>query len=164
MTDIERESDQPEEGTQDIPPRRNPRHAFHVQGMQRKETGNRSTPPRGSGHGPQDPKDQQCIRYVQPQCGRVVPGGIQPKQLGIQHVRIPGQGVPVGLRPGRQRPGDPLGAEAVAHESVLDDEERVVVVDEIEGQQLAIDPERGEGEEGDDDEYAALHREVRGLV
>jgi hypothetical protein len=63
--------------------------------MQSKQGCNETAPPEGAGHLIEDEKQQQTICQVQNHIGQMVHGGIYAVELAIQHVRKPGQWMPI---------------------------------------------------------------------
>ena len=57
--------------------------------------------------------------------------GVLAVQLDVEHVRQPGEGMPVAQEGGREGPGDGLAREAGLHVRVVDHVAVVVVVDEV---------------------------------
>jgi hypothetical protein len=63
--------------------------------MESKQGGDACAFPDRAGGTLQQDEQQQGVAYVQQHACQVVPHGIESEQLDVQHVRKPGQGMPV---------------------------------------------------------------------
>ena len=88
--------------------------------MPGKERGDARTPPDRAGHSAQNQKEQERIANVQQDIRQVMPGGLQAVDLAIQHVRKPGQWVPV-ARMVAKRPNQAVAGQAPLHLRILND-------------------------------------------
>jgi hypothetical protein len=81
--------------------------------MERKHRRHPGAGPKRAGHAVEQQEEQDGIGRVQEQTGQVMAGGFQPVKLAIQHVRHPGQRMPIGGVGGGQGPLDALPVQAV---------------------------------------------------
>ena len=87
---------------------------------------------------------------MQQETGQMVSAGPGAEELAVQHVRKPGEGVPIGRMAAGQRPGDPLGRQAVSDMEVLIHVFVVVAGDEHVLERLAEDEKDGQQQETGD--------------
>ena len=76
-------------------------------------------------------KEQNRIGRVQQQAGGVMPARVQAEELAIEHVREPGERMPVGGPRGHKRPPDVLRRQSAPHMRIFRDVILVVLGDEI---------------------------------
>jgi hypothetical protein len=57
-----------------------------MEGMKGKKGGDKGAFPDGMGHAMENQKEQQGICHMKEQVGQVMPGGVQPIELTVQHV------------------------------------------------------------------------------
>src|SRR5690242_17995008 len=72
----------------------------------------------------------------------MMPGWLQPKERAIEHVRQPGQRMPIRNLEGCEGPLHPRPGKAVLHHHVLGDVKVIVVVDEVMMGGRVIDDQR----------------------
>jgi hypothetical protein len=70
-------------------------------------------------------------QQLEEQAGQVMARRIQPEQLNIEHVRKPGERVPVGGMPGLKRPGQPFPAQTALHLRIGGYVILIVVMEEV---------------------------------
>src|ERR1019366_1273948 len=101
-----------------------------MQRMQGKEGGSKSSGPDHARQASQQTEQQEAVGNVEEQIGNMVAGGPQTVELTIQHMRQPGQRMPItGIAAG-ERPPDAFHREAGLDAPVAADVVRVVKVDE----------------------------------
>ena len=97
--------------------------------MQAEEQGDNKTPAGGAGAAPQNHEDQQRVQRVQQQAGQVVAPGRRPENLAIEHVRDPGQGMPIGRIGARESPSEALPGYPLLHPRIGGDVVGIIVAD-----------------------------------
>ncbi len=122
---------QPKEGAQDVFALRDPRHRFHVGGMPGKERRHHGARPNRSGHRPQNSKKQQRVGQMEKQAREMMAGRQQAVQPAIQHVRKPGERMPVHGPTRGQRPSHAFRRQSLPHLGVFRHVNRVIVIDEL---------------------------------
>ena len=141
------ERQQPEQGAQHVLALRDPGDRLDVQRMKREKRGRERARPARPGHPLQDPEEQDAVCGVQEQARQMMEARVQAEELAIEHVREPGQRVPVGRVAGREGPPHPLETEPRSDVEIFDDVLRIVVEDEL----VAANPSEG-SEHADADE------------
>ena len=128
-----------EQSAQHVAPLGEPGHRFDPLRMDGEQRGHEGAGPKLAGHLPPDQK--QCDRRggVQQQIGQMVPPGVQPEHLAIEHVRNHRQRIPLAHRAAGQRPLQSVGRQAVIDVRVVSDIQAVVVFEEGVPQRLAVD-------------------------
>src|ERR1035437_2209509 len=106
-----------------------------------KEEGDESASPSRRGQAPENQEDQDGIGGMNEQAAEVVPPGVQTKYLAVQHVRQPGERVPVAHFRAAKGPLHARPGEASAHVAVVGDIEVVIVIDEVIAQSREEHPE-----------------------
>src|SRR5208337_494471 len=84
-----------------------------------------------------------------------MPPGMHPEELEIQHVREPGQRVPVSGMQGGESPGEPLISKAILDRGIFSDVYAIIEIDKLMGSQIAIDGQRGHHQEEAGDYFPA---------
>src|SRR6266567_1814748 len=130
VSSISPQGQRPEESAQDIFAFGYPSHRFHVQRMQRKESGDKCAAPEGSGQALERKEDDHRVCEVEKQARQVVACRIQSVQLHVKHVGDPGQWMPVPGMASCQRPPKAFHRKTVLDVWIQGDVIRVIVVDE----------------------------------
>ncbi len=73
-----------------------------------------------------------------------VRAGVQPEELAVNHMRQPGERMPVGGVKGGEGPGNPFQRQAADDHRVVPDVEIVIEVDELMTDHLRVDRESGD--------------------
>ena len=81
-----------------------PRNRFNVQGMNGKQSADKSASPNTTRRFLQQQKEQDDIENVEKKIRKVMTTGIHLKQLVVHHVRDPSERMPVGFNRGRKCP------------------------------------------------------------
>src|SRR5690349_20482577 len=89
--------------------------------MHGKERGYERTAPQGSSEPQQNKKQQNAVCGVQQQACQVMHSRVEPVQLNVEHVRHPGERVPVNHVPRRKRPRNAIWSESARDEWILRD-------------------------------------------
>ena len=147
VTHISPQAKQEKKSAQHILALRDPGHGIDLQRMQGEEGGHQRTSPKRAGHRVQHEEEQQNVGGVKEQVAQVVPAGLETEELAVEHVRHPGDGMPVRLLAMHILEG-PLQArrgQSLLHDRVGRDVVGVVVIDEV---KTRHPPEHGEGDEG----------------
>jgi hypothetical protein len=105
--------------------------------MNRKKCRDKSTPPERSGHLYEHEKQQHHTGRVQQHVREAVAAGVPPVQLTIEHVRKPGERMPIIGVIACERPCHPLKREAADDLRIIVNIIRVIVVHEVVTQRLA---------------------------
>ena len=105
--------------------------------MDRKHRCHKRTAPKKPCHPPQYEEEQYRRRHVEEDIGEMMPAGMQPIKLAVQHVRNPGQRMPVGGVDMGKCPDDPLERQTPGNFRVFIYVKVVVVVDKLVTQCLA---------------------------
>ena len=114
-----------------------PGHRLDVQRVHGEERRHGRAAPGGPGRRPQELEQEQGVREVEERAHQMVATGVEAEELDVEHVREPGEGVPVeGVE--AEGPADPVGAEPPQHLGVVGQVLRVVDVDEGEGRGLRV--------------------------
>src|SRR5207247_7751233 len=92
---ISEQREQPEESTEKIFALGDPGDRFDVQRMQSKKGGDERTAPKIRGHSNKDGKQQQRVGGMQEDICKVMSAGLVAPDRLIQHMREPGDRVPV---------------------------------------------------------------------
>ncbi len=129
----------PKGPAQDVLPFRDLGDRLHVQRMHAEERGDEGAPPGTVRHRDQRQKQQYGVRRVQDEIRQVMPVRVETEQLVVEHVRPPGERMPVAGVGGRQRPAQ--ACEPLPNVGILAHVLRVVVQDE------GVVPDVGEGGE-----------------
>jgi len=95
--------------------------------------------PGGAGQAAQRAEQEDRAQPMKQHIGRVEAARIDPEQLGVEHVRQPGDGVPIRHEAGGERPAQVLRREPCRHPCVLVDVAVVVEDHEVEGERLPED-------------------------
>ena len=130
VTRVRREREHPEQAGQHVLPLRDPRDGLDPERVQREYRGDERAPPRGPGHAGEHLEEERGARRVEQDAGRMMAGRRQPEELSVEHVREPGERVPVGRVGCGERPGDTGPRKARPDVHVLGHVFGVVVVDE----------------------------------
>ena len=110
IADIRPEAEQSEKRAQNVLPFSHPVDRFDVQRVHRKEGGDEGAAPQRAGQFLEQQEQEQRVGDMEEQVGEVMAGRIQLEQLTIEHVRKPGEGMPVGGISGLERPCHTLPA------------------------------------------------------
>ena len=110
--------------------------------MHGEQGGHQGAGPQATGHPPHQQEQQNGGRRVQGNVHRVVPAGLQPEQLAVEHVRVARQRMVRIAVPVKCIIDDARPAKAVVEMLVVVDVMIVVVVDEIVGSRLAENEHR----------------------
>jgi len=90
-----------------------PGHRFDAQRVESEQRRHQQAPPRRASHQSQPHEDQRGVERVQQHAGQVMSPRVQTEHLAIQHVREPGDGMPVaGVVSAKCPPGIPQGQSA----------------------------------------------------
>ena len=103
--------------------------------------------PERSRHPPQRQEQDDRGGGVQEHVGQVVATGLQSVEIAVQHVREPGQRVPVERLVRGDCPGDCLTGQAVLDVCVVEDVVIVVEVDDVVADRLAKDDDHRQHEQ-----------------
>src|SRR5205807_6016303 len=107
-------------------------------------------------------EEERGARRVEQDAGRMMAGGRQPEELSVEHVREPGEWVPVGRVGCGERPRDTGPREARPDVHVLGHVFGVVVVDEAVSEDRDEDDEGGQGNHARDGEMPPAEPRRRG--
>ena len=132
--------------------------------MQREERRDDRAPPSGSGDAFEEQEEEQAVRNMNERIDEQMPAGIETKELAIQHVRKPGQRVPVGGVKRGESPGNPGQREPARDDGIVPDVEVVIEVDELMTDHLPVNREGGNGQRCRDQQLtpAKAPRRLRG--
>ena len=75
-----------------------------MQRVEREKRSDQSAAPRSLRHAAKSDKEKRGVRRVQQDVNQMMPAGPEPKDLAIDHVRDPGEGMPVAGRKRCERP------------------------------------------------------------
>ena len=134
------ERDHQRERGQDVFALGHPRHRFDAHRMNREHRGHECAAAGGAGRPVQEQKQQRGRDRVERERHQMMTAGPHAKQLGVDHVRDPGDRMEVG-RAGRERPLQVLQRDAGDDVRIVEDVARVVPRDEVEAVHR---PEHGE--------------------
>ena len=98
--------------------------------MNGKEGGHAGAPPEGSRHKAKYGKEQDRVDEMKDDICPMVTAGIGPKQLPVQHMRKPGQGVPVGTLLFSEGPDKPFHRPLRLNMGIISNIEGIIVIDE----------------------------------
>jgi len=90
-----------------------------MEGMKCEEGGNKTAPPDGSGHSGQNQETEQRVGQVQENIGQMMSFGVETEKLAVDHMRQPGQGVPVGCSGSSEGPDDAIQGQTGLHVMVV---------------------------------------------
>ena len=113
-----------------------------MQGMNRKERGNKSTwpdtasPARTTRHLAKHEKEQDDRTCVKDDIGEMMSAGIEPKELAIEHVGNRRQRMPVSRVAVRERPNNSGQREAAGYDRVFIDVNVIVEINEFMAKRL----------------------------
>ena len=107
-------------------------------------------PPGGAGHGGEDQEQERRVRRVQRRVDEVVRARVEPEELDVEHMREPGDRVPVGHLQRRERPADPSPGQATPHHGVVGHVPVVVEEEEVVTGHLGVEQQRAQEERGSD--------------
>ncbi len=107
--------------------------------MDRKDRRHESAPPQEAGHLKQDQKKQNRRRRVEQHIRQVMSGRIQPVKLAIQHMRKPGERMPIGRMQMGKGPDDASSRQTARDVRILKDVIAVIKIDELMMNRLAED-------------------------
>ena len=99
--------------------------------MERKKRGHERAAPRGPGHFFKEEKQEEHIGQVNIKIHQMVPARVEPEEFAIDHVRDPGERVPVGGMAFCKGPDDIFQREAGFYVRVIENVFIVVEIDEI---------------------------------
>ena len=131
----------PEKGAQHPFPVCHPCDGLHVQRVQGEEGGDEGAAPEMTCHFFQGEKEQQSAGDVEKNIGEMGARRVQPIDLAVDHMRQPGQRVPVAHVIERKRPNEAFGRQALFDRGITRDIEWVVEVDEFEVLNLPVNQE-----------------------
>ena len=106
--------------------------------MNGKERGHQRAAPDRSGHGAENYKDKNRVRSMEEHTRQVVPSRLQTEQLAIEHVRHPGERMPVGNRHCCEGPSNVAPGQTLVNARILPDVSAVIIVDEIMLERLQV--------------------------
>ena len=129
--------------------------------MNREDRRHPGAGPERPGHPPQGQKQEDRRGGVQEHVGQMMAAGLQAIKLAVQHVREPGQRMPVAGVVRGERPGDSLAGQAPADVPVLVDVIVVVEVDEVVAGRLAEDGDHRQQQQAADGQQARGMRHAR---
>ena len=101
----------PEEGAEHVLALRHPGHRLHVQRVDGEERGHQGARPQAAREEGQGQEEQRDVGRVQRHARRVMARGVEAEELDVEHVRHPGERVPVGRLHRGEGPGHRLGAQ-----------------------------------------------------
>src|ERR1051326_6306708 len=87
-----------------------------------------STPPLGRGRALQKQKQQDAVGGVKQRVGEVMSSRVQPIDLHIDHVREPGERMPITGVGALKRPAQPGYAQTFLNDGILTDILRVIII------------------------------------
>src|SRR5690242_7388404 len=99
--------------------------------MNREQRRHESAPPQSAGHFPKNKKEKNNGESVKSDVAEMMSGGFQPVKLTIEHVRDPGERMPIGRVSLSERPTNPGQAYPTANLRIFVDVVVVIVIDEI---------------------------------
>src|SRR3954471_5977140 len=105
--------------------------------MDRKKRCYQRSRPERAGHLPEKEEQQDCVEGVDENAGEMMPPRIQTVELAIDHVRDPGEGMPVRRMEMGESPKNAFESQAARDLGVLRHVFEVVVVNEAVIQRLA---------------------------
>ena len=97
-----------------------------MQGMHGKQCCHEKTGPHLPGAKLQQQKQENTIDDMEEKASQMGASGIQPKNLTVQHMGEPGQGVPVGRVPGGEGPGEAIPGEPIFDHGIMNDESQII--------------------------------------
>ena len=101
----------------------------------------RAAPDR-SGHGAESYKDKNCVRSMEENTRQVVPSRSQTEQLAIEHVRHPGERMPVGNRHRCEGPSNVAPGQTLMNARILPDVSAVIIVNKFMLERLQVRQDR----------------------
>ena len=150
VAEVEPERDEPEERAQEILAFGRPGHRFHMERVQSEECRHGSALPEGSGHRPEDEKEEQGVYGVQKEAHQVVAPRVQAEELNVGHVRQPRERVPVVDVGGGKGPHEAVHGQPPPDDRVIGDIVVVVEADEAVIDHRAVDDQRQTHDNGAD--------------
>ena len=102
--------------------------------------------PCGSGDSLKKQEKKQGVRDMDQHVHEQVPAGIQTKELAVQHMREPGERMPVGGVKRGEGPGNSVQRQAAGDHGIVPDVKRVIEIDELVTDDLAVNRERDHGQ------------------
>ena len=162
IADVSPEREEAKEGAEDILAFGDPGDGFDVERVPGKKGGDEGAAPAGAGHAAQDGEKQQRVGEVQSQAGRMMAAGIECEQLAIEHVREPGQRMPISGMRGRECPAEARQGQALAHHQVIGDVFGVVIIDETAVKDWPIGANGSHRQKADDQERVVYLRARHG--
>lgn len=110
-----------------------------VEGKKRSDKG---AAPQSACHAQEREEKDESVRQVNQQTGEMMGAGMKTEKLAVQHVRQPGQGVPVADLVETKRPEEVLDGQAFLNVWIRGDVEIVVEIYEFMALHLPIGKER----------------------
>ena len=163
MTHVRDQRKQSEKGRERVFAFRGPCDRLHVQRMQREQRRHDRTrpdtasPARTAGCATQKPKNQHDIRTMEQRIHEQMPARVQAEQLTVDHVRDPGQRMPVrGVKTGERLRDTGQGQAAIYHR-VFGDVIGIIEIDKLMTDHLPVNRQRRDAEP-DDDEKIGIRR------
>ena len=155
-----------EQAAEHVFPLGDPGHRLGPQGMQPEEDGHQQARPQGGSHPPQGHEEHEHVDGVDEDAREVVAPGMllkafRAEDLAVEHVREPGQRMPVVVFQAREGPGDRVPSQALVDVFVVIDVAVVVKIDEAE----ILVQGRPEGQDGAQEQHQRKRRPAsRGSV
>ena len=146
---------QEEQAAEHVFPLGDPGDRLGPQGMEPEEDGHQQARPQRGSHPPQGQEEHEHVDGVDQDVREVVaPGMLQAfraEDLAVEHVREPGQRMPVVVFQAREGPGDRIPGQALGDVLVVVDVAVVVEIDEAE----ILVQGRPEGQDGAEQQHRA---------
>lgn len=115
------------------------------------------------GQAPKRRQKQYTVEHMQEDAGQMVSAGVSAEKGNVQHVRHPGQGMPIAEMDGGQCPPNVVRRKPFQHSRIFIDVIGVVEIDEIESDGLAIDAsDQRHQEKTDPKKFLALYQRLPG--
>ena len=121
-----------------------PGHRFGPQRVDGEDRGHEGAHPQLPRQLPQDQQQQACRGGVQGDVGEMMPAGPQLIDLAVEHVRDPGQRMPVRAVEMREGPAHARPGKPCANRGIVVDVHIVINIHPVEGDRLAEDQEYAE--------------------
>ena len=114
-----------------------------MQGEERRD--DRASPP-GSGDSFEKQEKKQGVRNMNERVHEQMPTGIETKELAVEHMREPGERMPVRGVKSSESPGNPFQRQAAADHGIVPDVKIVIQADELMTDHLAVNRESDNGQ------------------
>ena len=125
-------------------------------GVERKKRGDKPAPPQGPGHALQHPEQHDRIEHMEQQVYGVPTRRFRAEELRVEHMRQPGERMPVAEVGALQGPEDPGPAQPAEHARILLYVATVIQEEEAVMQHTVVDPASHDGKRQSQNVLACL--------